>query len=149
MPTIEQLLQTIDGRIGELNREIASLEDARSVLVPNHGRPGTSREPRAKPRRRVSRGTPGKQGTRSARVLLPETAERMLAESDGLTTTEIARETDAERDQVLALLRDLEAARRVRRTGQRRGTRWHAITDDDRIKERAADLAARSRRRSG
>jgi len=73
----------------------------------------------------------------------------MLAESDGLTTTEIARETDAERDQVLALLRDLEAARRVRRTGQRRGTRWHAITDDDRIKERAADLAARSRRRSG
>ena len=140
MPTIEQLLQTIDGRIGELNREIASLEDARSVLVPNHGRPGTSRE---------SRGTPGKQGTRSARVLLPETAERMLAESDGLTTTEIARETDAERDQVLALLRDLEAARRVRRTGQRRGTRWHAITDDDRIKERAADLAARSRRRSG
>ncbi|OAI40063.1 hypothetical protein AYO39_00185 [Actinobacteria bacterium SCGC AG-212-D09] len=72
----------------------------------------------------------------------------MLAESEGLTTTAIAKEAGAERDQVLALLRDLEAAGRVRRTGERRGTRWHAITDDDRIKERAAELAGRSRRRS-
>jgi hypothetical protein len=47
---------------------------------------------------------------------------------------------------VLSLLRELEAAGRVRRTGQRRSTRWHAFTDEDRIRERAAQLAARSKR---
>jgi hypothetical protein len=48
---------------------------------------------------------------------------------------------------VLALLRELEQAQRIRRTGQRRATRWHAITDEDRIRERAAELATRSPRR--
>jgi hypothetical protein len=43
---------------------------------------------------------------------------------------------------VLLLLRELEQARRVRRTGQRRATRWHAITDEDRIRERAAEVAS-------
>jgi hypothetical protein len=46
---------------------------------------------------------------------------------------------------VLVLLRELEAAGRVRRSGQRRGTRWHAITDEERIAERAAELAALSK----
>jgi hypothetical protein len=81
--------------------------------------------------------------------LRPEAAESILAESDGLTTTAIAEQASAPRDQVLALMRQLEAADRVRRTGQRRATRWHAVTDEDRIRERAAELASRSRRRAG
>jgi len=79
--------------------------------------------------------------------LLAETAERMLAEGDGLTTTALAKQAGTDRDQVLVLLRDLETARRVRRTGERRATRWYAITDEDRIRERAAELESRSRRR--
>jgi hypothetical protein len=58
------------------------------------------------------------------------------------------QQAGADRDQVLALLRDLEKRDRVRRTGQRRATRWHAITDEDRIRGRAAELARRSKRRS-
>lgn len=65
---------------------------------------------------------------------------------DGLTTPAIAAAANADRDQVLALVRELEAAGDVRRTGARRGTRWHAITDEDRIQERAAELATRSKR---
>jgi hypothetical protein len=45
------------------------------------------------------------------------------------------------------MLRELEQAQRVRRTGQRRATRWHAVTDEDRTRERAAELASRSRNR--
>jgi len=48
------------------------------------------------------------------------------------------------RDRVLTALRELEAAGRVRRSGQRRSTRWHAITDEERIQKRAAELAGRS-----
>jgi len=65
-----------------------------------------------------------------------------LANSDGMTTADLAKRADAGLDHVLLLLRELEQARRVRRTGQRRATRWHAITDEDRIRERAAELAS-------
>jgi tRNA(Ser,Leu) C12 N-acetylase TAN1 len=71
----------------------------------------------------------------------------MLAEGAGLTTAALAKQAGADRDQALTLLRDLEAARRVVRAGERRSTRWYAITDEDRIEERAAELASRSRRR--
>jgi len=72
--------------------------------------------------------------------------ELLLSENGGLTTSVLAERANGNRDQVLTLLRELEAAGRVRRTGQRRSTRWHAITDEDRIRQRAAELAARSRR---
>ena len=72
--------------------------------------------------------------------------ELLLSEDGGLTTSAIAERTNGNRDQVLTLLRELESAGRIRRTGQRRATRWHAITDEDRIRERAAELAARRKR---
>jgi DNA-binding IclR family transcriptional regulator len=68
--------------------------------------------------------------------------ELLLSKADGVTTSELAEQANGDRDQVLVLLRELEAAGRVRRSGQRRGTRWHAITDEDRIQQRAAELAA-------
>ena len=70
----------------------------------------------------------------------------LLSENGGLTTSALAERANGDRDQVLTLLRELEAAGKIRRTGQRRGTRWHAITDEDRIRERAAELAGRRRR---
>jgi len=78
-------------------------------------------------------------------VLLADVAVMMLKESDGLTTAALAKQTGADRDQVLGLLKDLESAGSVRRSGQHSGTRWHAITDEDRIQARAAELAARVR----
>jgi hypothetical protein len=51
---------------------------------------------------------------------------------------------------VLTLLREAEQAGTVKRAGERRGTRWHPNTDEHRIAERAAELAAQSTsRRSG
>jgi DNA-binding IclR family transcriptional regulator len=72
--------------------------------------------------------------------------ELLLSNADGLSTAAIAERANSDRDQVLTLLRELEATGRVRRSGQRRGTRWHVITDEDRIQRRAAELAARSKR---
>jgi hypothetical protein len=71
--------------------------------------------------------------------------ELLLSGVDGLATSALAEQSNANRDQVLALLRELEAAGRVRRSGQRRATRWHAISDDERIQKRAAELKAQSR----
>ena len=142
MTSIEQLIQSIDTRLDELAGEIAKLEDAQKALA-NGNAPTTStpapvtrrtqRKPRAKPKRRTQ-------------VLLPGQLEQMLRESsDGLRTPDIAQRGNADPGQVLTLLRELEETGQVRRTGERRGTRWHLITDEERIAERAAELASRSR----
>ena len=44
---------------------------------------------------------------------------------------------------MLGLLRELETAGRIRRTGQPYATRWRAITDEGRIRERPAELEAK------
>lgn len=149
MPTIEQLIQAIDGRIRELNGEITSLQDARAALIADGSAPTPSRKPRQRrptrqgPTRRTARSKP----RRNSNGLAVETAERMLGRSDGLTTAALANQAGVDPDEMLRLMRQLEQANRVRRTGQRRGTRWHAITDEDRIRERAAELASRRSRR--
>ncbi len=99
--------------------------------------------PAAKPRRRAPR-RPRVAATRRE-VVPAEKLEKLLSDTDGLTTSALAETANGDRDQVLTLLRELETAGRIRRTGQRRSTRWHVITDEDRIRERAAELAARSR----
>ena len=71
----------------------------------------------------------------------------LLDGSAGMSTSELAQATNGKPDQVLALLRELEKADQIRRTGERRGTRWHLITDEDRIVARAAEIAAQSKRR--
>jgi len=76
-------------------------------------------------------------------VLSAAQIERLLSENGGLSTSAVAERANGNRDQILTLLRELEEAGRIRRTGQRRATRWHAITDEERIERRAAELAAR------
>ena len=51
----------------------------------------------------------------------------LLAGTDGVSTVELAEQTNGDPDQVLVLLRELEAAGKVRRSRQRRETRWHAV----------------------
>jgi hypothetical protein len=136
MADIEHLIQMIDARIEALRREIASLEDARTALIANGAAAGAVGQPTAirAPRRR---------SRQRREILEPEAAERLLAAGRGLTAAELARRAGAGRDQVVKLLRDLEAARRARRTGAGRGTRWHVMTEEDWIRERAEELAAR------
>jgi hypothetical protein len=97
----------------------------------------------AKPRKPARRRTRAK-ADRTVEVVPAAKLELLLSDTGGLATSALAVRANADRDQVLTLLRELETAGRVRRTGQRRATRWHAITDEERIQERAAELAARS-----
>jgi len=102
-----------------------------SALAPQQSRA------RAKPRHSGKR--------RSVDGAAGQRLELMLSERGAMTTSALAELAGGNRDQILAALRELEAAGRVRRSGQRRSTRWHAITDEERIQKRAADLEARSK----
>jgi hypothetical protein len=155
MKTTQQIVDSIDSRLRELNREIETLGAARSALG-NGGESRATPRPRATapaptatapaPTRKTARRKPRATAPRSGEVVPAGRLEVLLSENGGLTTSALAERTNGKRDQVLTLLRELEAAGRIRRSGQRRGTRWHAITDEDRIRERAAELASRRKK---
>ena len=79
--TIEDLVESIDGRIRELNGEIASLQDALEAL----GSKGSS-APAPKPRARAARRKPQVNQVVPAGQLV-----QILADSEGLTTAELAK----------------------------------------------------------
>lgn len=82
----------------------------------------------------------------ASNALPAERVESLLSRTGGLSTAQLAAQANADRDQIVGVLRELETAGRVRRTGQRRATRWHVITDEDRIRERVAELEATRKR---
>lgn len=140
MAFIDQLHQSIDSRLQELRAEISRIEDAKRALTNGSAKPSPKVESNG------SRSKPRRKAKRSTQVLQVGQLERILGESsDGLSTSVIAEQGNGDPGQVLTLLRELEKAGTVRRTGERRGTRWHLVTDEARIAERAADLASRSK----
>jgi hypothetical protein len=133
-----EIVDNIDRRLRDLASEISKLETARVALI-NGTTPTAAPTPTPKPRkaRRAPRRTPAK---RAEQVVPAGKLTALLAGSDGMTTGELAKTTNGRQSQILALLRELEQADQVRRSGQRHGTRWHAITDEDRIAARVAEL---------
>ena len=128
----------------------------RRTLSPTPTRPvasGTTSEPAASvrdggsaaPPERSTRKAAAKGTRRRAGVAVrAETLERLLADtSAGLSANVIAERAGAGYDPTLKLLRELEAAGQVRRSGSRRSTVWRLVTDEERIAERAAELERR------
>jgi hypothetical protein len=178
MTTTQAIIDSIDARVLDLNKQIDTLTTARAALTARdsqavkrprrsttiaaasiNGRKmdsavkgrSVSRRPteRSRPARKSSAGVAKPTRRRKARAAEAVTGERLellLSENGGMTTSTLAERSGATRGQILTLLRELEAADRIRRTGQRRSTRWHSITDEERIEKRAAELAALSKK---
>jgi hypothetical protein len=125
-----EIVDNIDRRLRELESEIVKLQTARVALI-DSARPAASRKPR-RARRSSAKAT--------RQVVPAGKLTALLAGSDGMTTRELAKDTNGRQSQILSLLRELEQEEQVRRSGQRRGTRWHAITDEDRVAARVAEL---------
>jgi hypothetical protein len=128
------IVNNIDERLGELQGEIAKLESARIALL-DGASPKAS--PQASPQPRRARRKPVKP---IHEVVPAGKLKALLSGSKGLTTRELASSTNGEQRQILSLLREMESDDQVRRSGQRRGTHWHLITDEDRISARVAEL---------
>jgi hypothetical protein len=141
--TNTDIVTSIDQRLTEAKAEIAQLEDARQALINGDASAVKPKAPRVPPKRK-----PRKTVHRENEVVPAGKLTALLDGSAGMSTSELARATNGKPGQILSLLRELEKTDQIRRTGQRRGTRWHLITDEDRVAARAAEIAAQSKRRS-
>ena len=145
---ITDIVANIDQRLADLDTELAHLTGARAALAqaapaeqpasaPSERAPAAKRAPR-RPRRAPAAPTYD--------VVPAGKLIALLAAGEDMSTRELARTANADPDQVLVLLKEQENAGLVRRDGTRAATRWHAITDEDRIAARVLELEAASRR---
>lgn len=141
---ISDIVANIDRRLAELHDELAQLTSARTALL--NGAP----PPAAATPRRTSRPTrrrrPSAPAAPTYDVVPAGKLIAVLADSDGMSTRELSQATNGDPRQLLALLKEQEDAGQVRRSGTRAATRWHAITDEDRIAARAAELRTANKR---
>jgi hypothetical protein len=107
-----QGIQELESDLGRLRAALAALD----------GRSSSSKaaaEPSA-PQRRSRRGNQGTEIVPAGKI------ESLLGSTDGITTAELARQTNGGHEQILSILKELEQAGKAHRSGTRRSTRWHA-----------------------
>ena len=142
---VDEVIAAIEQRIAAAQAEIASLEVARSVIAgvgALAGRPPRDGEPEfgGAARPTSSRATRRRRTARPSRADAAE-LKRLLAEADGgLSGSALAELAGVPAAKVRVQLRELERAGEVRSAGERRGTRWTLVTDEDRIAQRVAEL---------
>jgi hypothetical protein len=123
---IEQLqvqLAETEADAQRLRTAIAALEGTvESTPAPSRGR----RSARSRPaRQRTSNG-------RTAKVALTPDVVVKLVTPEGVPARDIRAQVNASDNQVLKVLKDLESEGKVKRTGQRRATKWHLATANGR-----------------
>jgi hypothetical protein len=104
--------------IQELESDLDRLRAALAAL--DGGSFSSKRAEPGAPRRRSRRRNHGSEIVPAGKI------ESLLAASDGITTAELARETNGGHEQILSLLKELEQDGKAHRSGTRRSTRWHA-----------------------
>jgi hypothetical protein len=105
------------------------------------------------PRRRAARGRAARRsasnGRTASKVALTPDVVVELVTPEGVPARDIRSRVTGSDNQVLKVLKDLESAGKIKRTGQRRATKWHRVTDNARAAATAAEqpAAARSTKR--
>jgi hypothetical protein len=107
-----QGIHELESDLGRLRAALAALDGGSSSSKP-------AAEPSA-PRRRSRRRNQGSEIVPAGKI------ESLLASNDGITTAELARQTNGGHEQILSILKELEQAGKAHRSGTRRSTRWHA-----------------------
>jgi hypothetical protein len=107
-----QGIQELESDLGRLRAALAALDGGSSSSKPA---PESSA-----PRRRSRRRNQGTEIVPAGKI------ESLLGSNDGITTAELARQTNGGHEQILSILKELEQAGKAHRSGTRRSTRWHA-----------------------
>jgi hypothetical protein len=108
-----QGIQELESDLGRLRAALAALDGGSS----SSSKPAPES---SAPRRRSRRRNQGTEIVPAGKI------ESLLGSNDGITTAELARQTNGGHEQILSILKELEQAGKAHRSGTRRSTRWHA-----------------------
>jgi hypothetical protein len=149
MSFIEQLSGSLEVRLRQLEREIASLEAARSELVRSDASAGATRLPIAGnggPPVAPARRARARRRSRVSDAEIDAAIETLLRDvPDGTSAITLTKRTGAPYARVRERLATMERADHVRRSGAKRTSLWRLVSEDELIAERAAELERLSR----
>jgi hypothetical protein len=122
MTPIEHLRSSITSRLGELDDERGQLLAALAALN-GHPVDKPTASPPSMPRTRRRTRTASKPRAKS---LATERLLKLVTDNPGQNSAALAKLAQADPARVLTLLKEMEVAGTVRRSGRARGTRWNA-----------------------
>jgi predicted Rossmann fold nucleotide-binding protein DprA/Smf involved in DNA uptake len=117
--TISQLTAERD-KLDKAIQALQALDDS-SGPAPRATAPRVTRGRRT---RRTAAATTTNGASASSKALTPEKVVRLVT-TDGVPASEIRARTGGSADAVLRVLKQLESDGAVKRTGERRSTKWH------------------------
>lgn len=129
----------IRNQIAELDAERQALANALAAL---DDRAPARAEVKPAVRRRTRPSNPTETSTAAGKVVPLGKILQLLTDTDGQTTSTLAKSTGGDQSRILELLKAAEADDKVKRSGQRRATRWHLITEESKVADRVAELEA-------
>jgi hypothetical protein len=146
---IEQLrtqLTETEADAQRLRTAIEALEGSvESSAAPARGRPS----PRSRAtRQRTSNGRTAN-GRSAGKVALTPAVVVSLVTPEGVPARDIRSRVNGSDNQVLKVLKDLESEGKIKRTGQRRATKWHRVTDNGRTTGQPAAASPAKRSAAG
>jgi len=121
----------IKATISQLTAERDKLDNAIQALQTLEDSSGPARRATAPRGRRGRRARPTAttdRPTANGKPLTPEKVVRLVT-TDGVPASEIRQQTGGTAEAVLRVLKQLESDGTVKRTGERRSTRWHLTSD--------------------
>jgi hypothetical protein len=151
---IEQLrtqLTETEADAQRLRTAIEALEGSvESSAAPARGRPS----PRSRAtRQRTSNGRTANgqtaNGRSAGKVALTPAVVVSLVTPEGVPARDIRSRVNGSDNQVLKVLKDLESEGKIKRTGQRRATKWHRVTDNGRTTGQPAAASPAKRSAAG
>jgi hypothetical protein len=144
-----EITQVIDQLKGQLAETEANAQRLRTAIEALQGSVESSDvQP---PRRRAARGRAARRsasnGRTAGKVALTPDVVVDLVTPEGVPARDIRSRVAGSDNQVLKVLKDLESAGKIRRSGQRRATKWHRVTGNAPATAAEQPAAARSTRR--
>ena len=141
-----EITQVIEQLQVQLTETEADAQRLRTAIAALEGSVETTPAPSRA--RRSSRGRATRQRTSNGRTgkvaLTPEVVVKLVT-PEGVAAREIRSAVNGSDNQVLKVLKDLESEGKVKRTGQRRATKWHLVTANGRSAARAAKPTRKAR----
>lgn len=141
---ITQVIEQLKAQLAETE---ANAQRLRTAIEALEGSVATSPAPargRRSPRGRATRQRTTN-GRSAGKVALTPDVVVSLVTPEGVPAREIRAKVNGSDNQVLKVLKDLESEGKVKRTGQRRATKWHRVTENGRSAARAAKPTRRAR----
>ena len=140
---IKQVIEQLRAQLAETEADAQRLRTAIEALEGSVESAPTPTRARRSPRGRATRQRTSNGRTAGKVALTPDVVVNLVT-PEGVPARDIRARVNGSDNQVLKVLKDLESEGKIKRTGQRRATKWHRVTENG---SGAARTAKPTRRR--